>query len=122
MPLRHSVEGNVRDGRQFHGHRSLRACGVVQYDRTAAAISSVVHSSAADVARAGVSASTLCVLAVKTSLARRRPIMPISGVHRPGAGVALDRLCFPEAAATAGGLPGGADIAGVSTATGFRGS
>jgi hypothetical protein len=43
MPLRHSVEGDVRDGRQFHGHRSLRACGVVQFDRTAAAISSVVQ-------------------------------------------------------------------------------
>jgi hypothetical protein len=78
-------------------------------------------SHAADVARDGLTASTLCVLAVETPLARRRPIMPISGVHRPGAGVALDRPGFPEAAAIAGGLPSGADIAGVSSATGFRG-
>ena len=41
--------------------------------------------------------------------------MPISGVHRPGAGVALDRPGFLEAGTTAGGLPSGADIAAVST-------
>ncbi len=40
--------------------------------------------------------------------------MPINGVHRPGAGVALDRPGFPEAAATAGGLPSGADIRSVN--------
>ena len=43
------------------------------------------------------------------------------GVYRPGAGVALDRPGFPEAAATVGGLPSGADIAGVSPGTGFGG-
>src|SRR5215211_3194388 len=64
MPLRHSVEGDVRDGRQFHGHRSLRACGVVQYDRTAA-ISSVVHSSAAD--RAAVAAGRADLLLIRRS-------------------------------------------------------
>jgi hypothetical protein len=51
MSLRRSVDGDVRDGRQFHGRSSLRAGVVLRYDPTAAPISSVVHSSAAEWAR-----------------------------------------------------------------------
>src|SRR5438094_4458631 len=44
--LHHSVDGDVRDGRQFHGRRSLLAeFVVVRYGRTAAPISSVAAES-----------------------------------------------------------------------------
>src|SRR5262249_4783574 len=35
MSLRHSVDRDVRDGRQFHGRSFLRAGVVVRYDQTA---------------------------------------------------------------------------------------
>jgi hypothetical protein len=43
MSLRHSVEGDIRNGRQFHGRSPIGARVVVRYDRTAAPNSSVVH-------------------------------------------------------------------------------
>src|SRR5439155_25104223 len=44
--LHHSVDGDVRDGRQFHGRSSLLAeFVVVRFDRTAAPISSVAAES-----------------------------------------------------------------------------
>src|SRR5206468_6640990 len=44
--LHHSVDGDVRDGRQFHGRSSLLAeFVVVRFDRTGAPISSVAAES-----------------------------------------------------------------------------